>query len=295
MTEAETLVRELYKGVLRREPDPKWLNQHVQRLQEKGIEGELSELIQYFMKTEEFRKKFTEQNVIEQSQLINSSRIHLLQANQQFAKSLKVNSKLLDVGAGDQPYRQLFSHVRYESADFEVVNKPYGRSTYVCDVCERIPVEDQTFDYILCNQTLEHLREPQRALNEMFRVLRRGGRIFCTAPLFYEEHEVPHDYFRYTRYGLSYLFTCSGFEIEKIECLEGFFGTCGYMLESMYRYMPWQWDGAAASKNPRLRAFLGFMRPFCLWAAGMFYELDSVHKIDDTGFPKNYAVSAKKP
>lgn len=69
---------------------------------------------------------------------------------------------MLDAGAGDAPYKDLFSHVQYESADFEQSNRPYGKSTYVCNLCEHIPVEDGRFDYIVFNQTL---RTPRQAAN----------------------------------------------------------------------------------------------------------------------------------
>jgi len=72
------------------------------------------------------------------------------------------------------------------------------QTTYVCDVTDRIPVEDGRFGHLLFSQTLEHLKEPALALRELNRVLAPGGVLLCTVPLFYEEHEQPHDYFRYT-------------------------------------------------------------------------------------------------
>ena len=77
---------------------------------------------------------------------------------------------MLDAGAGEQLHRDLFSHRAYEAADFEKVDKPYAKSTYVCDLAS-IPVEDATFEGIICNQVLEYVPDPAAVLQEFERVL----------------------------------------------------------------------------------------------------------------------------
>lgn len=106
---------------------------------------------------------------------------------------------VLDAGAGTAPYAELFSHARYESADFEKLEKEYA-STYVCDL-GAIPVEDARYDAVVFNQVMEHLPEPARVLAELGRVIKPGGRMIYTGPFFYEEHEGPYDFYRYTRSG----------------------------------------------------------------------------------------------
>lgn len=94
----------------------------------------------------------------------NSSRVWLSRENASFAASVPPGSLVLDAGAGDQPYRNLLSHCNYEAADFEKVDKPYGKSTYVCDL-SAIPVEDGRYDAVLFNQVMEHVPEPARVLD----------------------------------------------------------------------------------------------------------------------------------
>ncbi len=226
--------------------------------------------------------------------LTNSSRVHLERIIAAFANDMPAGSRMLDVGAGNAPYKTLFGKVRYESADFEKVEKEYAASTYVCDICDHIPVSDNSFDFILFSQVLEHLREPAKALAEVFRVLAPGGSLLCTVPLFYEEHEKPYDFFRYTQFAHRYLFGAAGFEIEKLEWLEGFFGTCGYMLETIYKYAPTEVAGTS-DQSVWAKAFLTGFKPIAFAAAGMFYKLDLTWKVTHVGFPKNYVVRAKKP
>ena len=82
--------------------------------------------------------------------IVNSSRIHLARYNRLFAESIPAGALVLDAGAGDAPYRQMFSHAKYETADFKMVDKPYASMSYVCDLAA-IPVESERFRYILLN------------------------------------------------------------------------------------------------------------------------------------------------
>jgi SAM-dependent methyltransferase len=202
---------------------------------------------------------------------------------------------VLDAGAGDQPYRDLFAHCDYESADFELIEKPYARSTYVCSL-DAIPVDDDRFDAVICNQVMEHLPRPVAALRELNRVLKPGGTMICTAPLFYEEHERPYDFYRYTQFGWRFMMEEAGFEILEIDWMEGYFGTVAYQLETAAKYLPTRshrvvpgvlgWSAVpivALSKT-----LFGLLARF-------YYAIDEQRKYTKSGFPKNYVVIVRKP
>jgi SAM-dependent methyltransferase len=225
----------------------------------------------------------------------NSSRVHLERLNRAVALQVPAGALVLDAGAGSGMYKTLFDHTCYESADFMQVDKQYGEITYVCDLAS-IPVEDERFDFILFNQTMEHLKEPKLVLRELTRVLKSGGRVLYTGPLFYEEHEQPHDYYRYTQFALRYLFGEVGLIIERLEWLEGYLGTLGYQLTTAARKLP------VGSSD-----FGGGMIGFCLVPisaalkvgfgvlGALFHHLDIRHKFTAAGYPKNYVVLAHKP
>lgn len=192
-------------------------------------------------------------------------------------------------------YKTLFGHTHYESADFMQVDKKYGEVLYVCDLAS-IPVVDARFDFVLFTQTMEHLKEPQAVLRELVRVLKSGGRILYTGPLFYEEHEQPHDYFRYTQFALRYFFQDAGLTIERLEWLEGYFGTLAYQLSTASRSLPLRSEefggGALGLVMVPTSALL---RAFFKIVGAMFYRLDLRHKFTRAGYPKNYVVLAQKP
>ena len=218
-----------------------------------------------------------------------------MRENARFASALPEGAVVLDAGAGNQPYRRLFSHCRYEAADFEMVDKPYGKSTYVGDL-GAIRVEDGRFDAILFNQVMEHLPDPRKVLVELKRVLKPGGMMLCTAPLFYEEHEKPYDFYRYTQFGWHHLMREAGLEVVRLDWLEGYFGTVAYQLETASRYLPMRPRQIA----PGLIGF--FAAPMMLASkaifrllARLFYALDERTRYTADGYPKNYVVLVRKP
>ena len=132
----------------------------------------------------------------------NSSRTYLHRFLARAGEAVEPGQLVLDAGSGRAPYRKLFSHARYETADFvSVRGKKYVEPDYVCDLAQ-IPVEDARFDHVLLTQVLEHIPEPATVLAELNRVLKPGGTLWLTAPLFYAEHERPYDIFTLHRYGL---------------------------------------------------------------------------------------------
>ena len=108
-------------------------------------------------------------------------------------KNLPSGSKILDAGAGQQPYRKWCEHLEYHSQDacqYDGVGNGVGYQSgewntdeieYICDITS-IPVERESFDAVLCVSVLEHVLRPEEALMELTRVLRRGGRLILTAP-----------------------------------------------------------------------------------------------------------------
>ena len=229
--------------------------------------------------------------------MMNSSRVYLDRFAQEAAASLPPGARVLDAGAGQCPYRKHFTDrgLAYESADFGEVDKEYGALTYRCRL-DAIPVEADRYDLVLITQVLEHLPDPGAVLAELHRVLRPGGMLWLTAPLYYEEHEQPYDFYRYTQFGLRHLVSSHGFVVERLDWLEGYFGTVSHQFAVAARKLP---------RSPRrcggggfglgLSAAILLTRPLLSLLARWFAAADLRAKHTQSGHCKNYCVVARKP
>jgi SAM-dependent methyltransferase len=117
--------------------------------------------------------------------------------------------RVLDVGCGERPYAALAQECgcRYTGVDLSASHMP---PPDVCADSCALPFRDKSFDTVLSTQVLEHVRDPFATLREAARILREGGNLILTAPQVWPLHEEPHDFYRYTRYGLEHLLEVAG-------------------------------------------------------------------------------------
>ncbi|HWC95799.1 MAG TPA: methyltransferase domain-containing protein [Candidatus Sulfopaludibacter sp.] len=141
-----------------------------------------------------------------------------------FAQGLPDGARVLDAGAGEGQYRSQFARQRYCGVDLAVGDRSwdYSRLDALADLCA-LPFRAGAFDAAVHIVTIEHLREPAAALAEIARTLAPGATLLIAAPHEWEVHQAPHDYFRYTRYGLAYLLEKAGFDVCEMRPVGGYF------------------------------------------------------------------------
>jgi SAM-dependent methyltransferase len=146
----------------------------------------------------------------------------------QFAAALPAGARLLDAGAGEGQYQRYFRHCRYVGVDLAIgdVAWDYRSLDAVADLTQ-LPFADGAFTAAINIVVLEHTKDPAIVLAEIGRVLRPGGELLLVVPQEWGVHQVPHDYFRYTRYGLELLLTRAGFVDLRIAPTGGFFTLLG--------------------------------------------------------------------
>jgi SAM-dependent methyltransferase len=156
-----------------------------------------------------------------------------------FASELGRDARILDAGAGECQYAASFERHRYVSVDLAVGDKAwnYGKLDAIADLAS-LPFPDSSFDAALNVVTLEHVREPGRALAEIARTLAPGGRLLLIVPHEWEVHQAPHDYFRYTRHGVEYLLGKAGFVEWTIEPVGGYFRLLARRLLNGLQFFP---------------------------------------------------------
>jgi SAM-dependent methyltransferase len=148
----------------------------------------------------------------------------------------QIRGRVLDIGCGKKPYRRLFpSATYYVGTETNRTFTPGSRAD-VTALGEALPFAAGAFDAVVCTEVLEHVPEPGDFLREVFRVITPGGVLLLTTPQTWGLHEEPYDFYRYTKYGLAYLFRKVGFEVLEISPTTGTLGTVGQRLSSFFYY-----------------------------------------------------------
>jgi SAM-dependent methyltransferase len=104
------------------------------------------------------------------------------------------NQKVLDAGAGERRASAFFKNNSYTSQDFgQYTDESWDAisNDIISDIC-CIPVENDTYDLIICFEVLEHLPDPKKAIKELTRILKPGGALLLTVPNLCSAHQEPY-------------------------------------------------------------------------------------------------------
>jgi SAM-dependent methyltransferase len=156
-----------------------------------------------------------------------------------FASGLPQSARVLDAGAGEANYKHYFSAQRYCGLDLGIGDEQwnYSRLDVVGDL-SLLPFRDAAFEACLNVVTLEHVKDPALVVREISRTLAPGGRFLLIVPFEWEEHQQPHDYFRFTRYSLAYMLGEAGFADVSIAPVGGFFRLLSRRMLSALQFFP---------------------------------------------------------
>ncbi|MDW7773852.1 MAG: methyltransferase domain-containing protein [Desulfobulbaceae bacterium] len=207
---------------------------------------------------------------------------------QKYAETGVFQGLLYDFGSGESPYKGFFEQYaqKYIAVDW-AASLHDTRADIVSDLNKPLPIESDVADTVVSLSVMEHLCEPQIMLNEAFRILKPGGGIVLQVPWQWWIHEAPYDFFRYTPYGLKYLFEKAGFVNTQIEAQAGYFTTAALK----WNYFTLRF---VRGQRPIRAAITAGLLPF--WylnqtIAPLLDKLDRNWMLETPG----YFVTAKKP
>jgi 2-polyprenyl-3-methyl-5-hydroxy-6-metoxy-1,4-benzoquinol methylase len=92
--------------------------------------------------------------------------------------------KLLDLGAGEGALSKRLLEMGFdvESCDLNPGRFKIAKNCTQVDLNELLPYQNETFDFIICVEVIEHLRNPWLIVSECKRILKKKGKLIITTP-----------------------------------------------------------------------------------------------------------------
>lgn len=163
--------------------------------------------------------------------------------------STYVKGRTLDVGCGMRPYEKTFFAGAKEYIGCDYLSDR-SRPDVICSATD-LTFPDSSFDTVVSTEVLEHIPEPQRAMNEMCRVLKPGGFLILSTPMYWPRHEMPYDYFRYPYDGLIHIVKTSGLELVHMYNRGRAYAMLGQVFQHIHPF--------------KSSIFSWLVNSFCLW------------------------------
>lgn len=191
------------------------------------------------------------------------------------------SGRLVDIGCGEKPLVPFFSGYVDEYVGVDHAETEHDlRYADLLGTAYAVPLPDGSADTVVLSQVLEHLERPAEALLECRRLLRPNGHLLLTTPFFWQLHEEPRDFYRYSPYGLRYLLSEAGFDVVEVTPYGGAWLTIaveiGYALKA--------WRGGPF--DPAIAGLTWFVQRLGTWADRRNLQ---------TGFSVAHFAAARKP
>lgn len=196
--------------------------------------------------------------------------------------------ELLDIGCGNKPYSPFFERKLTSYMGCDIAQSDKHLVDIICAATE-IPLPDNSKDTVFTTQVIEHVADHNKLLSEAFRILKPGGYLILSGPMCWEHHEVPYDFFRFTRYGFEHILKNAGFTDLEITPNGGKWATVGQIFHNSLRS---SFIGKKSFKAKILKGFYTLLR--IKWLINLFFGwLDNSNK--DYSHTLNFVVVARKP
>jgi SAM-dependent methyltransferase len=193
--------------------------------------------------------------------------------------------RVLDFGCGGSPYRPLFGACTYHRADLA---GSAAALDFEYSADSRLSAPSGDYDCVLSSQVLEHVGSPQAYLSECHRLLKPGGNLILSTHGTFEDHDCPHDYWRWTAHGLQRLVEEAGLKIIRIMKLTTGPRAAVFIAERERARLKFD--------RVHMRSRIGLYSRVFNYGARLFLSQDlaswRLHRSCDANFPQHRVVDA---
>lgn len=148
-----------------------------------------------------------------------------------FLQDKGTDELVLEVGAAYRPQKMLYpSSISGDILFYTELDVQFDAHS--------MPFADNSFYRIVCIEVLEHCHTPQKVIQECYRLLKDGGHLILTTRFIFPIHDAPHDYYRYTKYGLLHLM--EDFSSVEIQAEAKTVVTIGVLLQRLAYQADWR-------------------------------------------------------
>ena len=102
---------------------------------------------------------------------------------------LDSDKEVLDIGCASGYYTKLYSKrckkiigIDPNENLINIANERNPEIKFIRSGAEKLPFGKETFDIVIMSDVLEHVRDEEKSLNEVYRVLKRNGKLMITVP-----------------------------------------------------------------------------------------------------------------
>lgn len=141
-------------------------------------------------------------------------------SNEKISKIFNEKKSVIDIGGGlrilkdrgnrhDESRKWIFDLMVKKGVDYKVLDSMPDYSPDIVGDIHNLPFPDNSQEAIVCLAVLEHVENPIKACQEMYRILKQGGYCFIYVPFLYYYHAEKgyyRDYWRFTKDSIDILF-----------------------------------------------------------------------------------------
>jgi ubiquinone/menaquinone biosynthesis C-methylase UbiE len=197
---------------------------------------------------------------------------------------------VLDLGCGTKwPQALLPESCRYVGLDYPETAEWYQTKPDVFGDAQRLPFASSSINTVLMVDVLEHLPNPRQALDEAARCLGTKGTLILIVPFLYPIHDAPHDYQRWSAYGLKKLVGECEFTLEKEAYSGNPLETATLLSNIALTKTVFNW----ISKR-HIASLLVLLLPFCILIRNLLARLLSTFAPEDAMMPISYQMVLRK-